>query len=129
LSHCAEPRSVKWNYGVPNFIVIGRVFQNMTKANPMEMWNSWFALSSQAAMLGLEAQGVIALRMMRLAAGGARGQAEAQRMMTEKFDAFGEAQAVAVSGTLAGGSSHGIGKKVLGVYSKRVRANQRRLTR
>ncbi|MFZ0421476.1 MAG: hypothetical protein WAL80_01230 [Xanthobacteraceae bacterium] len=126
---------MKWNNGVPSAVVTARAFQdranfhNMAKANPMEMWNSWFALSSQAAMLGLEAQGVIALRMMRLAAGGATGQAEAQRMMTEKFDAFGEAHAAAVSGALAGGSSHGIGKKVLGIYSKRVRANQRRLAR
>lgn len=95
----------------------------------MRAWNSWLALSSQAMMLGFEAQQVIALRVMRLAAGGASGQAEAQRMMTEKFDALGEAHAAAVSGALAGGSGHRIGKKVLGVYSKRVRANQRRLTR
>jgi hypothetical protein len=93
------------------------------------MWNPWFALSSQAALLGLEAQGVIALRLMRIAGGGARGQAEAQHMVTEKLSAFLEAQAAAIAGTIEGGASHHIGKKVLAVYERRVRGNRRRLTR
>jgi hypothetical protein len=92
------------------------------------MWNPWFALSAQAAMLGWEAQQVMALRMMRLAAGGTRGRAEAQRMMTEKLAAFVEAQAAAVTGAIEGGS-HSVGQKVLGIYRKRVRGNRRRLTR
>jgi hypothetical protein len=91
--------------------------------------NPWFALSSQAARLGLEAQGVVALRLMRLAAGGPRGQAEAQHMMTEKVAAFLEAQAAVVAGTIEGGTSHHIGRKVLAVYEKRVRGNRRRLSR
>ncbi|MGA2895811.1 MAG: hypothetical protein ABSE22_23360 [Xanthobacteraceae bacterium] len=98
-------------------------------SNPMQMWNAWFALSSQAARLGMEAQSVIALRLMRLASGGARGQAEAQRMMTEKLAALAEAQAAAVAGAIEGRGSRRTGKKVLGVYEKRVRANRRRLSR
>jgi hypothetical protein len=39
----------------------------MQMSNPMQAWNAWCALSLQAARLGWEAQGVIALRMMRLA--------------------------------------------------------------
>ena len=80
-------------------------------------------------MLGLEVQQVVALRVMRLAAGGSRGGAEAQRMVTEKFAAFAEAHAAAVTGAIAGADGHRIGRKVLGVYKKRVRGNSRRLTR
>jgi hypothetical protein len=80
-------------------------------------------------MLGFEAQRVVGLRLMRLAAGGASGQAEAKRMVTEKVAAFAEAQAAAVATAIEGGSSRRLGKKVVGVYKKRVRANRRRLTR
>jgi hypothetical protein len=80
-------------------------------------------------MLGFEAQQVVGLRLMRIATGGARGQDEAQRMVKEKLAAFAEAQAAAVATTIEGGSSQRVGKKVLGVYKKRVRGNKRRLTR
>ncbi len=80
-------------------------------------------------MLGFEAQQVVGLRLMRLAAGGASGHAEAQRMVTEKFAAFAEAQAAAVTTAIEGGNSRRLGKKVVGVYKKRVRGNRRRLTR
>jgi hypothetical protein len=96
---------------------------------PTQLWNSWLALAGQTALLGMEAQQVMALRMMRLAAGGARGQAEAQRMVTEKFAALAEAQAAAFAGAIGGGKPVNAGKKALGVYRKRVRANRRRLTR
>jgi hypothetical protein len=98
-------------------------------SNPMQIWNSWLALSSQAALLNVEAQGVMALRIMRLTAGGARGRSEAQLMVTEKIAALGEAQAVAASAALMGGDGHRAAKKVLDIYQKRVRGNQRRLTR
>jgi hypothetical protein len=95
---------------------------------PIQSWNPWLALASQAALLGFEAQRVMALRMMRLAGGGARGQAEAQRMVTEKFAAAAEAQAAAVAGAVEGRSAQRTGNKMLGVYRKRVRANRRRLS-
>jgi hypothetical protein len=97
-------------------------------ANPLQLWNAWFALSSQAVGLGLEAQNVMALRLMRMAGGGARGQAEAERMVTEKFAALAEAQS-AVALAVVGGNSQSIGEKVLGIYGKHVRGNRRRLTR
>ena len=56
------------------------------------MFNPWLSLSMKAWQLGLEAQSVIALRMLRMAAGGARAQAEAGRMVLEKVLAAGEAQ-------------------------------------
>jgi hypothetical protein len=98
-------------------------------SNPMQMWNDWLALSLQTAKLSWEAQGVMALRVMRMAAQPAHSQTEARRMVTEKVAALGEAQAAAVTASITGGKSHRVAKKVLGVYKKRVRANRRRLTR
>jgi hypothetical protein len=72
---------------------------------------------------------VIALRMMRFAAGGARGQSEARRMTTEKIAAGVEAQATAVSGAITGQSDTVVAGKVLRILQKRVRANKRRLSR
>lgn len=101
----------------------------MPMSNPLQIWNPWLALSAQTALLGWEAQRVIALRLMRIAGGGARGHAEAQRMVTEKLAAAVEAQAAVAASAIAGGSTRGVAKKVLGVYGKRVRANRRRLSR
>jgi hypothetical protein len=97
--------------------------------NPMQVWTDWLALSLQTARLGWQAQGVMALRLMRMAAQPARSQTEARRMVTEKVAALGEAQAAAAAVLIKGGKSHRAAKKVLGVYKKRVSANRRRLTR
>lgn len=70
-------------------------------------------------MLGLEAQGAIAQRLALLALGGQKAQAEAQRMVTEKVLAAGEAAML-----LAAGGSHA---KVVRGYRRKVRANGRRL--
>jgi hypothetical protein len=98
-------------------------------SNALRAWNYWFAASSQAAMLAFEAQTVMALRLMRIAAGGASARSEAQRMVTEKVQAIAEAQAAAAVGAMTGRNSRQIGKKIVGVYKKRVRGNRRRLTR
>jgi hypothetical protein len=106
----------------------GRLLPWMIRA-PMQLWNPWLALASQAALVGWEAQQVIALRLMRIAAGGSRGRDEAERMVTEKVAALAEAQAVVTASAAGAGAGHGTGKKVLNVYGKRVRANRRRLSR
>ncbi len=98
-------------------------------SHPLQAWNAWCALSLQAARLGWEAQGVIALRMMRLATPGAAGGTEARRMVTEKVAALAETQAAAAAVAIKGGKNRRVAKKVLGIYRKRVRANRRRLTR
>jgi hypothetical protein len=98
-------------------------------SSPLQAWNAWCTLSLQTAKLGWEAQGVIALRMMRLATPGVGSQTEARRMVTEKVAALAEAQAAAAAVAIKGGNSHRVTKKVLSVYGKRVRANKRRLTR
>jgi len=75
----------------------------------------------------MDTQRVIALRMMRFAAGGLAGQNELRCMITEKIAAVGEAQTVAGFAMMSGQKDSVIAKKVLRVFEKRVRANKRRL--
>jgi hypothetical protein len=93
------------------------------------MFNPWFSLACKTIELGFEAQSVIALRMMRLAAGGARASTEAQRMIADKIAAGIEAQAVVVSSFAAGHSDTVVAGEVLRIVKRRVRANKRRLSR
>lgn len=72
-----------------------------------------------ATMLAMEAQEVIFLRVLKLAAGGPKAQAEARRMITEKA----VAGAAAATKLLSGGSPRGITAD----YRRKVKANARRL--
>jgi hypothetical protein len=72
-------------------------------------------------MLALESNRVVALRLMKLAAGGPRARAEANRMVGEKV-----VEAMTACATLMAGGSTG---RVTARYRKRVRANARRLSR
>ncbi len=72
---------------------------------------------------------LIFLRCLRIAQGGARAEAETTRMITEKAAALAEAQMSATAAAFNGGKSRAVTKKALGVYSKRVRRNRRRLMR
>ena len=93
------------------------------------MFNPWLLLACDAARLGFEAQSVIALRLARLAAGGASAWPEAQRMVSEKAAALVEAHVATIGGAVRGHRSAQVAKKVLRIYKKRVRANKRRLSR
>jgi hypothetical protein len=93
------------------------------------MLNTWFALSFKAVQLGIDAQNVMALRMMRLASGGTPAQNEMTRMVIEKATAAVEAQLAAVGAAMAGHKDHVIAGKALNVIIKRVGANRRRLSR
>jgi hypothetical protein len=84
-------------------------------------YSNWFSFAADVAILSMAAQQVIALRMLKLAAGGAVAHREAVRMATEKMKAGIEAGAI----TATGGSS----RKVLRRYKTRVKANSRRLSR
>jgi len=97
--------------------------------NPLGPWNAWIALSAQAARMCWEAQAVILLRTMRIAKGGARAEAETQRMIAEKVAALAEAQIAATAATLKGSKKHRVAKKTLAVYTRRVRRNRRRLSK
>jgi hypothetical protein len=84
-------------------------------------FKDWFGLTVDAWRLGFEAQQVIGLRMLKIAAGGAAAEAELTRMVLEKAAAFSEATV-----TLATGGSP---TRVLRRFRTHVRANQRRLNR
>ena len=91
-------------------------------------FSPWVVLTMRAFQLSFEAQNVIALRMLRLASGDVRGQAELNRMVVEKIAAATEAQVAAAAALLNGHKDHVIAGKALTVYKKRVRANRRRLS-
>jgi hypothetical protein len=76
-------------------------------------------LTHDAVMLGLEAQRVIGLNLIKLSGGGPAAQAEALRMVSEKTAALAEAGL-----TLARGGSAG---RVMRRYRTHVRSNKRRL--
>ncbi len=81
------------------------------------MFDLWY----KSALLAIESQQVIALRMLRFGAGGAPARREAQRMVTEKA----AAATVATAQILLGRPP----AAVLRTVHAKVRANRRRLTR
>jgi len=70
-------------------------------------------------MLAAEANGVIALRMMKLMRGGNGARSESERMVREKIDAALEA----TTSLMVGAS----GERIVDRYRKRVAANAKRL--
>jgi hypothetical protein len=70
-------------------------------------------------LLALEANGVIALRMMKLMRGGRNARREAELMVSEKIKA-----AVEASASLMAGAS---GDEIVRRYRKHVAANAKRL--
>lgn len=87
------------------------------------------ALSLQAAQLGVEAQQVIALRMLRLFGGDARAGREAERMITEKLMAATVTSMTAATALATGQSQTQVARRVIRSYRSKVRSNRRRLTR
>ncbi len=76
----------------------------------------WYSLM----MLGFEANSVIGLRLMKLAAGGDAARKEAELMVSEKMDAAMEAGTTLMSG--------GSLTRVVDRYRQHVAANQHRLS-
>lgn len=87
---------------------------------------SWMDLSLNAWRLGAEAQTVIALRMMKMAAGGRGAEAEAHRMVAEKVGAAMELSTKATINALTGAAPVGPAQ-AMAHYRRKVRANTRRL--
>jgi hypothetical protein len=80
-----------------------------------------------AAEFGLEAQGVIAMRLTKIASGGRDGAAECTRMVLEKFDAT-QASVTAGMLALAGGKSMETATQLAMIpVRRRVHANHLRL--
>ena len=93
------------------------------------MFNPWLALTFKTIQLGIEAQSVIALRLMRFAVGGgARGQDEARRIVVEKIAAVLAAQTAAASVIMTARKHTVVASKVVRDFKKRVHANRRRLS-
>jgi hypothetical protein len=93
------------------------------------MAQSPFGLFADMSRLAFEANFVIGLRMMKLAAGGQAAATEAQLMVTEKINTV---NALAVENAFAiatGKSLHSVGKSSIAKYRKAVRANHKRLSR
>jgi hypothetical protein len=92
------------------------------------MKNPWVRLAFDAWSLGLEASSVIGLRTLKIAAGGAAAEAETRRMFAEKIEAGWALQGKAMTGRL-GPTPYGATTRTLAHYRRKVRSNQRRLTR
>src|SRR5262245_46372097 len=76
------------------------------------MLNLWHAYI-RAAQVGWDANVVVAMRLMRLAVGGALAQREAQRMVAEKVAAIADAQAAAITKMIMGGGMAAATKSLL----------------
>jgi len=76
--------------------------------------------------LGLAANQVIAMRLMKMATGGVDAGRESQLMITEKMEAAAEASIVAAQSVVTG-QAHRAPVRALGAYQRRVKGNLRRL--
>jgi hypothetical protein len=81
------------------------------------------------ARLGWECWMVMGLRAAKLAAGGPAAILEAQRMTAEKTAAMLEAQAASAMALATGNGPRAATRKAVAPYSRRVKANRRRLVR
>ena len=88
----------------------------------------WARLGFDLMALSAEAGGVMALRMMRLGAGGPLAAAEAQLMVAEKIRAAAELQSRAWVNAVTG-SAPVSPQTAIAHYRRKVRANRRRLSR
>lgn len=89
-----------------------------------EALNTWF----ESVRFAYEVQGVISMRLMRLAQGGPQAAAEADRMIAEKIDALADAE-VALLNALAHGEGFAIAAERAYLPVRRcVQANSRRLS-
>jgi hypothetical protein len=91
-----------------------------------ELENPWLSFAADAIRLGLEAQDVIGLRLIKAAWGGVGAREEAILMVVEKSKAAWDANAV-ITRSLMAGEGHLAPARALALYRRRVHANHRRL--
>jgi hypothetical protein len=94
-----------------------------TNGSMMLFWKPWL----DAMRFGFEVQSVIALRLIKIAAGGVASRAESTRMVTEKVKALADAQAAGAVALAQGKSVKTATKRAMTPIKRRVRANRRRL--
>jgi hypothetical protein len=90
--------------------------------------NPWLTIGFDAFTLGVEAASVVMLRTLALAEGGAKAQAEAVRMVTEKAEAASALAVRAATGDL-GKRPATVASRTLKHYRRKVRSNRRRLAK
>jgi len=83
-------------------------------------------MAMQSALLAIESQQVIAMRLTQMAFGGPGVQKEAELMVSEKLESMAEAGQMMMMATLGGAHDMGA-SKVVQHYRGKVRANRRRL--
>jgi len=94
----------------------------MHRQDPFEL----FRLAGEMWWLGVESAMVVGARMAVLAGGGAKAQAETQRMVSEKMSAMVELQTAMMSGAF-GSEPVPAMRKAVALYSGKVGRNRRRL--
>lgn len=90
---------------------------------------SYYALSVQSAQMALEAQTVVALRLLGMAGLWAVPHADDMRMVLEKPDAFVRSATAASQAMLSGKRPDQIATAAIKPLRRKTRANARRLTR
>lgn len=93
-------------------------------------WGAYYSIAWQTTRMMLDAQHVIALRLLKIAQGGAAAEAEALLMVNEKITALMQSHAIVGEAALASmstGKSRDSTRRILGLYQSRVAANRRRL--
>jgi hypothetical protein len=91
--------------------------------------HSSLKLWSDAWKMGLDAQRVIAMRLTRISAGGAKAEVECRRMVSEKIAAGAAAHAAAAKALASGKGVEAAAALALGPLKRAVRANHLRLSR
>jgi hypothetical protein len=89
-----------------------------------DFWTDWI----DAAALGFEAQSVMTMRLLKIAAGGPAADAECQLMWAEKFAAITAGQGAAATALANGQSLQAATALAMAPMRQRVRANHRRLS-
>ena len=90
--------------------------------------NPWLSLAADSVRLGIESQDVIGLRMIKAAFGGFDAGEEVMRMVTEKTQAAWETNCLITQSVMAG-EAHLAPARAVSLYRRRVKANQRRLSK
>lgn len=88
-------------------------------------WNAWI----ESVRFACEVQGVIAMRLARLARGGPQAELEAHLMVAEKFDALADAEAAMAEALCDGEGFMVAAERAYAPVRRRVCANSNRLTR
>jgi hypothetical protein len=87
--------------------------------------NAWL----ESVRFACEVQGVISMRLVRLAQGGPQAAAEARQMIAEKLDAFADAETALIAALARGEDLMVAAEHAYAPVRRCVHANSRRLAR